>query len=269
MPEVVHRAQRYAALGPGKRLRPILTLAVAEACGARDLEPVVDLGCAVELVHASSLILDDLPSMDDAELRRGRPTVHRAFGEATALLAAFGLLARAFGIVAEAVPRLRGIRLGAEEFVYRLSEAIGSEGLVGGQALDLGSRPEDASLERLELIHSRKTGALFLVAAELGAMAAGAPRSEREAVGAYAKNLGLAFQIEDDLLDVLATPAETGKDTRQDVDRATFVTLLGVEGSRALARELLDWAVRALEPLGARADPLHRIAALVGRAADR
>ncbi len=265
VPPQVHQAERYAVLGPGKRLRPVVTLAVAETLGVWQLDPVVDLGCAVELVHASSLILDDLPCMDNATLRRGRPTVHLAFGEDMALLAAYELLARAFGLVAEAVPQIRNLRHGTEEFVHVLAQAIGSQGLVGGQALDLRSRPEEASLELLETIHSRKTGALFLAAAELGALAANARRREREAVQAYAKNLGLAFQIVDDLLDVLASPEATGKDAHQDQDKVTFVALLGIEGARSLAQDLLDCASDALVPLGAAAEPLRLLVERVSR----
>ena len=264
-PASIHRAMRYAALGPGKRIRPILTLAVAEMFGARDLEPVVDVGAAVELVHACSLVLDDLPAMDDAELRRGRPTTHRAFGEEVALLAAFALLNRAYSLVAASAQRLRLSRYSPEDMVHHLAGAIGTRGLIGGQALDLESRPEELDLERLEYIHSHKTGALFLAAAELGAMAADARRKDFEAVSRFAKNLGLAFQIEDDLLDVLASSDETGKDAGQDEGKVTFVKLLGVEGARALAAELLDFAVASLEPLGRRAEALLALAEIVGR----
>jgi len=264
-PEWVHAAMRYAALGQGKRLRPVLTLAVAEMFGVPASDDVVDLACAVELVHACSLVLDDLPSMDDAALRRGRPTVHRAFGEDVAILAAFALLARAYQLVADTAQRLGIRRYASEDLVHHLAEAIGTRGLVGGQALDLVSRPDDTDLERLEFVHSHKTGALFLAAAELGAMAADASRRDLEAVGRYAKNLGLAFQIEDDLLDALATPEETGKDARQDAGKTTFVSLLGVDGARALAAELLAFAVDSLAPLGRKADALRALAEFVGR----
>jgi geranylgeranyl diphosphate synthase type II len=232
--------------------------------GAPPTDDVVDLACAVELVHACSLVLDDLPSMDDAELRRGRPTVHRAFGEEVAILAAFALLARAFQLVADAAQRLGMRRYASEDLVHHLADAIGTGGLVGGQALDLRSRPDETDLARLEYVHSHKTGALFLAAAELGAMAADARRRDLEAVARYAKNLGLAFQIEDDLLDATAGPAETGKDAGQDAGKTTFVSLLGVDGARALADELLAFAVDSLAPLGRKADPLRAIAELVG-----
>jgi len=154
-------------------------------------------------------------------------------------------------------------RYTTEDMVHHLADAIGSDGLIGGQALDLSSKPEDLDLERLEYIHSHKTGALFLAAGELGAMAADARRRDLETISRYAKNLGLAFQIADDLLDVLATPEETGKDSGQDEGKVTFVKLLGVEGAQHLAAELLAFAVQSLEPLGRRADPLRAIARYV------
>jgi geranylgeranyl pyrophosphate synthase len=201
--------------------------------------------------------------MDDAQLRRGRPTVHRAHGEATALLAAFALLNRAFELVAECGQRLRLRRYTVEDLSHHLATAIGSGGLIGGQALDLESRAGAVDLERLELTHSRKTGALFIGAAELGAMAADAPRRELGLVTRYAKNLGLAFQITDDLLDVTGSVEQIGKDTGKDAAKVTFVSLLGVAGAQSLAAELLAFAVDSLAPLGSRAEPLRALALLV------
>lgn len=261
-PERVHEAMRYALLAPGKRLRPILTLVVADLFGCRR-RAVLDLACAVEMVHACSLVLDDLPAMDDARLRRGRPTTHLAFGEATAILAAFALFNRAYALVAAAGAELRLRRYSTADMAHHLAQAIGSEGLVGGQALDLESRDQDQDLERLEYIHSHKTGALFLAAAELGAMAAGARRRDLERVSRYAKNLGLAFQITDDLLDVEGDPQTIGKDAGQDAGKVTFVKLLGAAKARALAAELLEFAEAAVEPLGGGAEPLRELARLV------
>ena len=261
-PEPVHQAMHYALTGAGKRVRPVLTLAVADLFGVRS-EPVLDLACAVEMVHACSLVLDDLPAMDDAALRRGRPTVHRAFGESVALLAALGLLNRAYALVAEAAHRLSLRRYTTEDVVHHLAAAIGSDGLIGGQALDLLSKPEEMNLDVLEYIHSHKTGALFMAAGELGAMAADAKRKDLEVIARYAKNLGLAFQIADDLLDVLGTPEVTGKDTGKDQGKVTFVRLLGVEGAQSLAAELLGFAVDSLAPLGRKADPLRELAVFV------
>lgn len=261
-PEPVHRAMHYALTGAGKRVRPVLTLAVADLFGVRS-KPVLDLACAVEMVHACSLVLDDLPAMDDAVLRRGRPTVHRAFGESVALLAALGLLNRAYALVAEAAHRLSLRRYTAEDVVHHLAAAIGSDGLIGGQALDLLAKPEEMNLDVLEYIHSHKTGALFMAAGELGAMAADAKRKDLEVIARYAKNLGLAFQIADDLLDVLGTPEVTGKDTGKDEGKVTFVRLLGVEGAQSLAAELLGFAVDSLAPLGRKAEPLRELAVFV------
>ena len=250
-PQQVHRAMRSAVLSPGKRVRPMLALAAAEMLGGA-ADDALDLACAVELVHCCSLVLDDLPAMDDAHLRRGRPTLHREFGEDVALLAAFALLNRAYALVAEASQRLRLSRYSPEELLHHLAQAIGTEGLIGGQALDLASGGGSPALADLEYIHSHKTGALFLAAAELGAMAVDARRRDLEAIGAFAKNLGLAFQIEDDLLDVLATSDETGKDAGQDAAKSTFVKLLGVGGARALADELLEFALAAVAPMSAK-----------------
>jgi geranylgeranyl diphosphate synthase type II len=261
-PEPVHQAMHYALTGAGKRVRPVLTLAVADLFGARS-EPVLDLACAIEMVHACSLVLDDLPSMDDAALRRGRPTVHRAFGESVALLAALGLLNRAYSLVAEAHHRLSLRRYTTEDVVHHLAAAIGSDGLIGGQALDLLAKPEEMNLDVLEYIHSHKTGALFMAAGELGAMAADARRRDLEVIARFAKNLGLAFQISDDLLDVLGTPEQTGKDTGKDEKKVTFVKLLGTHGAQALAGELLGFAVDSLAPLGRKADPLRELAFFV------
>jgi geranylgeranyl diphosphate synthase type II len=261
-PEPVHRAMHYALTGAGKRLRPVLTLAVAELFGVRS-DTVLDLACAIEMVHACSLVLDDLPSMDDATLRRGRPTAHLAFGENVALLAALALLNRAYSLVAESAHRLSLKRYTSEDMVHHLAAAIGSEGLIGGQALDLLASPGELDLELLEYIHSHKTGALFMAAGELGAMAADARRRDLERIARFAKNLGLAFQISDDLLDVLGTPDSTGKDAHQDESKATFVKLLGIAGAQSLAAELLGFAVDSLAPLGRKGDPLRALAHFV------
>ena len=261
-PERVHLAMRYAVLSPGKRVRPMLALAASGMLGGAPDE-ALDLACAVELVHCCSLVLDDLPAMDDARLRRGRPTLHREFGEDVALLAAFALLNRGYALVAEVSQRLHLSRYSPEELLHHLAQAIGTGGLIGGQALDLASGSGSPGLSDLEYIHSHKTGALFLAAAELGAMAADARRRDLEAIGAFAKNLGLAFQIKDDLLDVLATSAETGKDAGQDGDRATFVKLLGIEGARSLADELLEFALVSVTPFGRKAEVLRSLVELV------
>jgi geranylgeranyl pyrophosphate synthase len=255
-PAAVHQAMRHTVLAPSKRVRAALALASAEVCGreARG-EP---LAVAVELVHAASLVLDDLPSMDDAPMRRGRPACHVAFGEATALLAAFDLLARAFGTLTREYDPPVATRL-----VSLLSDAVGSSGLVGGQADDLLGGGGAFTFERLERIHRLKTGVLFSAAATGGGIAAGGTPAQLAALGTYAKNLGLAFQIVDDLLDVEGDPAETGKLTRADVKKTTFLSFSGVEGAHELAHELCAVAASALAPLGARAERLRELARYV------
>ncbi|MBW3558410.1 MAG: polyprenyl synthetase family protein [Proteobacteria bacterium] len=226
-------AARYALLAPGKRIRPLLAMAAAEHWGG-DPSAALDAGCAVEMVHAASLILDDLPSMDDAALRRGRATVHRVYGEDLAVLAAVALLARAFGVLSgpsTIAPEAR-LRLSAE-----LAGAVGFEGLTAGQTRDLHQR-NGTGLDDLALLNRQKTGLLFELAAVAGALAAGAD-GQVEAARRFGERLGAAFQIRDDLLDVEAEAALTGKDAGQDGDKPTVVSLLGAEGARArLATEL-------------------------------
>ena len=255
--ETVEQAMAYTALAPSKRVRPVLTLLTAELCGGR-AAAAIPVAAAVELVHASSLILDDLPSMDDAPLRRGRPSNHREFGEATAILAAFALLNLAYGTLADAYDDRT-----ARELTRRLSEAVGTQGLVGGQAADLLATDQVIGFEMLERIHRGKTGALFVAAATCGAVTAGAGADAVGALTAFAKNLGLAFQIVDDLLDVEGDPAQTGKAVRGDLRKTTFVSFSGVAGARQLARELCDTADRALTPFGRREDRLRELSAFV------
>ncbi|HEV8337321.1 MAG TPA: polyprenyl synthetase family protein [Candidatus Polarisedimenticolia bacterium] len=252
----VAAAMRYTALAPGKRLRPILALAVADLYRA-PRERVVPAACALEMVHACSLILDDLPCMDDAATRRGRPANHRVHGEATAVLAAFALLNLAYGILSGAAAGL-GDSIRAEAG-RRLSLALGTDGMIGGQALDLAVSPSGVNLDRLEKVHSRKTGSLFIASVEVGAILGGAPEKERSALAAFAKNLGLAYQIVDDLLDATGSIEQIGKPVHAD-PRGNFVDLAGVEGARHLARELADCAVEHLSPLGNRSSLLRGLA---------
>lgn len=257
-PSQLHRSMRYTVLAAGKRVRPVLTLICGEIFAAPPA-PLVRAGAAVEMVHASSLILDDLPCMDDAAVRRGRPTNHRVFGESTALLAALGLLNMAFATLAALrSPDVPAVRAGEAATV--LAAAIGSSGLIAGQVVDLESGESVTDLETLEFIHSHKTGRLFIASAELGAILGRARPRERQAVARFAKNLGLAFQITDDLLDATADVATLGKDVRKDKGRTTFATLCGLQGARSLSHELIDHAVKALEPLGRRAAPLRDLA---------
>jgi geranylgeranyl diphosphate synthase type II len=215
---------------------------------------------SVEFLHAASLVLDDLPSMDDAKRRRGRPALHLVHGVATAELAAVALIARAFEIVSEAPETPARTRA---RVVGELSRAVGAEGCCAGQAADLAADPSNLTLEDLEAIHSRKTGALFVAAIRGGAMAGGAGEETLEALTLFARNLGLAFQITDDLLDLTGDPEKIGKDTRRDAHRANFATLFGPASSRKLVEELLESSVAALSPLGNKAAVLADVARVV------
>ena len=258
-PASLHEAMRYTVLLPGKRLRGIVVLASCELLRSEP-EDALPLAVAVELVHASSLILDDLPSMDNATLRRGRPTLHRVAGEANAILASVGLLNMAFATVTSA-PALKERARGRAIAV--LAEAIGGGGLIGGQVADLEATGRRLDLDALEYVHSHKTGALFIAAAELGAIAAGGRERDVEALRHYAKNLGLAFQITDDLLDYSGNPETTGKDAGLDRERTTFVNLCGIDGARRLVDDLIGASIAALAPFGKRASALAGLAELV------
>ena len=237
-------AMEYSLLAGGKRIRPVLALECCRLCGGTP-EDALPFAYGVEMVHTYSLIHDDLPAMDDDDLRRGRPTNHKVYGEATAILAGDGLLTAAFEVVA-------GARLPAErvvEAVSCLSRGAGPDGMVGGQALDMAGEGRALTLGELELLQSRKTGALIEAAAELGCIAAGGTEGQREAVRTYAQCLGRAFQIQDDILDVSGTQEELGKPIGSDRvnEKSTFVTALGLEESHNLVRSLTEQAEAALE----------------------
>lgn len=253
----VQRAMAYTLLAPSKRVRPVLTLLCADLCGGTRAA-ALPVAASVELVHAASLILDDLPAMDDAPLRRGRRANHLEFGEAIAILAAFALLNLSFGAISRSYEPSLSARL-----TSLLSDAVGLEGLVGGQAADLLATDQQIGFEMLERIHRGKTGALFVAAATAGALSAQAGGPAVESLTAYAKNLGLAFQIVDDLLDVEGDPGLTGKAVREDARKTTFVSFSGVAGARQLARELCGTADRALAPFGRQADRLRELSAFV------
>jgi len=253
----VEQAMAYTALAPSKQVRATLVMLCAELCGG-NIDRAVPAAAAIELVHASSLILDDLPAMDDAPLRRGRKANHLEFDESTAILAAFGLLNLAYGVIANGYqPPL------ATPMAALIANAVGPAGLIGGQALDLEASNKTITFEMLERIHRGKTGALFVAAAACGALTAAAPKEAIAALTAYAKNLGLAFQIVDDLLDVAGTTEETGKAIRADARKTTFVSFSGVDGARELAGELCATADRALVPFGAKAGRLRELSAFV------
>ena len=243
-------------------MRGILLIAVGEAFGCK-AEKLVGAGAAVEMIHASSLILDDLPSMDDALLRRGQPTLHREFGEDLAILSAVALLNHAYGLVAEAHAELSPRRWPMQQVVQRVVDAVGWDGTIAGEAVDLHSEGSTLDFDTLEFIHSRKTGALFVAAAAVGGMLANIHPAPLQRVEVFAKNLGLAFQITDDVLDVTSNPEVLGKDVGKDAQRLTFVKLAGVEGARKLSEELVETSLAAIEPLGGAAKPLRDLAIVV------
>jgi len=258
-------AVREALLSPGKRVRPALAVLAGELFGA-PRAALVDAGAAIEMIHAASLVLDDLPSMDDATTRRGRPALHRTHGESVAILAAVTLLVRAFGALAEAGlhPRREGgVAPGAAlDLVSRLADASGLLGLASGQALDLRTGGADATFDRLETIHARKTGALFVASAEFGAVVGGAREKEFAALRSYARNVGLAFQIVDDLLEATADASATGKSARR-APAPTFVRHVGEKGARTLVAELTDHALDSLKPFGRKAGMLREFAVML------
>ena len=259
-PDSLAEAIRYALLGPGKRLRPQLVLMAAQACGG-SVQEALPAACAIEMVHAYSLVHDDLPAMDDDDLRRGRPTCHKLYGEDIAILVGDALLARAFEILlTEIQPADRAVRCASV-----LGHAAGATGLVGGQADDLADHCSGCTIEQLESIHQRKTGALFAASLEMGAIAAGANDTQHAALKAYGRHLGLAFQITDDLLDVTGNPEDVGKRLDKDANhgKLTFPNLLGVEKSRSRAAESIDQACAALAPLGKAGADLHHLANFV------
>jgi geranylgeranyl diphosphate synthase type II len=256
-PDHLREAIRYSLLAPGKRLRPLLVLWASEACRG-NLDEALPAACAVEMIHTYSLIHDDLPAMDDDDLRRGRPTCHKAFGEGIAILAGDALLTLAFEVLSEDIePAER-----AASCCGVLAHAAGATELVGGQADDLAGEFFSGGLDVLESIHRRKTGAMFRVSLQLGAICAGASDSDRQALDEYGKNLGLAFQIVDDLLDVNGDAAELGKNTGKDAGRGklTFPGVLGVDESRRRAEALVAAACAALRPFGSQAASLESLA---------
>jgi farnesyl diphosphate synthase len=258
----VAEAMRYAALSPGKRLRPFLVLAGARLFGvARHC--ALHAAAAVEMVHAYSLVHDDLPAMDDSDLRRGRPTCHKMFDEATAVLAGDGLLTAAFGVLAH--PDTHADSAVRCELVAALAAAAGTAGMVGGQMIDLIAEKQRLDIGAITRLQRMKTGALIAFSCEAGALLAKAPTESRLALRGYAHDLGLAFQIADDLLDVEGSAAETGKPVGADAaaGKATFVSILGIERARAQAGVLVRQAVAHLDLFAGRAEPLREAARFV------
>jgi len=258
----VYEAMRYSALAPGKRMRPFLVLASANLFGVAQ-RCALQVAAAVEMVHAYSLVHDDLPAMDDSDLRRGRPTCHKQFDEATAVLAGDGLLTSAFEVLSD--PDTHGDPTVRCELVATLASAAGPAGMVGGQMIDLIAERQKLDIGAITRLQRMKTGALIAFSCEAGAILAKAPGEVRMALRAYAHDLGLAFQIADDLLDVEGSAAETGKPVGADAaaGKATFVSILGVERARAQAEHLVRQAASNLDLFEQRAELLREAARFV------
>src|SRR2546421_1063264 len=261
-PKPLAEPLRRAFTSSGKRVRGVLTLAAGEAAGCK-ADKLLEAAAAMEMIHASSLILDDLPAMDDATLRRGAPALHREFGEDLAILSAVALLNHAYGLVARNHAALNPRQWPMQQVIRRVGDAVGWDGTVAGEAVDLHSEGSALDFDTLEFIHSRKTGALFVAAAAVGAMLGNISPAALQRIEVFAKNLGLAFQITDDVLDVVGTPEQLGKDVGKDAQRLTFVKLAGVDGAKKLSGELVDTSLEAIANLGPAAKPLRDLAVLV------
>ena len=260
-PRKLHESIRYSLFADAKRIRPVFALAVASIFRVREDE-LLDAACSLEMVHTCSLILDDLPSMDGATLRRGKAANHLVFGEDTAILASMYLLNRAFEILADFKKSFFSPTISAQ-LISILAKSLSSEGVIGGQMVDLASKGKKIDLETLEFIHSRKTGSLFYAAAQIGTSYAKAREMDRQAILTFAKNLGLAFQITDDILDVIGSSEKIGKDTRKDEGKTTFITFCGLEGARQLADELIDTAEKSITHMKSRGELLRGFATFV------
>lgn len=264
-PTKVWESMRYSLMACGKRLRPVLTIAVAEILGT-PIENIIPFACAVEMIHAQSLIHDDLPGMDNDDLRRGKPTNHVVYGEAMAIIAGDALFSHAFNTVALKTPK----NVSAENLlkvITELSEAAGADGMCGGQAMDISFEKGgiDFNKEVLEFIHKNKTGAMIIVSVRGGAILSGATKEQLSALTSYAQNIGLAFQIIDDVMDVTKTEVELGKKTKKDENKnkATYPRLYGVDKSIKLAKEHINKAIEDISIFGEKAKCLKLLAEYV------
>ena len=259
-PEKLAEAIRYSLLSPGKRLRPMLVLAANRLCGG-SIESAMPAACAVEMIHTYSLIHDDLPAMDDDDMRRGKPSCHIAFDEPTAILAGDALIPLAFEVISKNTESSQI----ALRCVQELSVAIGACQLVGGQFDDLRFENLSVDIDVLERIHRRKTGALFVCSLRMGALCANANESQLHALTEYGKNLGLAFQVTDDLLDLCGEEAKIGKRVGKDSElgKRTYPGIIGIDASRDLARELVELAINSLNSFGEQGEDLRRFARFV------
>lgn len=261
-PDVIYRAMRYGVLNGGKRIRPVLTLAACEAVGG-DPEIALPTACAIEFIHSFSLIHDDLPTLDNDDFRRGKPTSHKVFGEAIAILAGDALLAFAFEVV---TGRTKDVPAEVVlDVTRRIASAAGTDGMVVGQVVDMISEGRTVEPETLEFMHRHKTGTLIEASVVCGGLLGGATGEQLEALGLYGKKAGLAFQIADDILDIEGEQAKMGKTAGSDLRRkkATYPSLHGLEKSRELARRAAAEAIDALKGFDERADPLRALARFI------
>jgi geranylgeranyl diphosphate synthase type II len=253
------RAIRYSLLAPGKRLRPIITMLAAKSFGG-NRDAALDPACAFEMIHTASLIIDDLPVMDDAEFRRGSPSNHQVFGEDKAILAGFALVNQAFDVIARAEGVDSETRLA---LIRCATQAIGMDGIIAGQERDLHAEQTDKSAASVEKTYSLKTGALFIAAAEAGARIAGLSGNDLIPIRAFGQNFGLAYQSRDDLIDRHGNPDQVGKDVGADQNKTTLLSLLGERDTFEVSRGHLQAAIDALLPLGSAAQPLVRMSAMI------
>lgn len=262
-PELIHETMRYSVFAGGKRIRPILALSTAEALGG-EMDPVLNLACALEMIHTYSLIHDDLPAMDDDDYRRGRLTAHKKFGEGIAILAGNGLMAHAFRLLTEMKPPVTaGQKI---DLIQRLCDAVGTEkGIIAGQVMDLTTQGRAFSEDQLSQIHASKTGALIETSVTSAAVLSGAEDTLLARMSRFGKRIGLAFQIVDDILDRVASSEELGKATGKDAhgSKATYPALFGLEESRRQAADLVEQAIHELEPLGEPAFVLRELARFI------
>jgi geranylgeranyl diphosphate synthase type II len=264
LPRTLDKAMRYSLFSGGKRVRPILALASGEAVGA-PVAHILPFACALEMIHSYSLIHDDLPAMDDDDLRRGKPTNHVVFGEGMAILAGDGLLTEAFRVMAEGSLRGGQNPTAALRAVQEIAAGAGAMGMVGGQVADLEAEKKKPTRTLVDYIHTRKTAALLRAAVRAGALVGGASPRQFARLDQYGAAVGLAFQVADDILDVEGGTAKTGKRAGRDAElqKVTYPAAVGMTKAKARARELLDEALAALKPFPAAADPLRQIAKFV------
>lgn len=260
-PQSIFKAVRYSVFAGGKRIRPILCMAAAEAVGG-DIETILPFGCAIELIHTYSLIHDDLPAMDNDDFRRGKPTNHKVFGEALAVLAGDALLTEAFHLMTSTSAPARLSSETRLSVINEIAKAAGHFGMIGGQVVDIESQGKKVDAETLHYIHTRKTGAMILVSVKAGAVLGGGDPAACECLAEYGRNIGLAFQIADDILDVEGDRKLLGKDTGMDrsLQKVTYPALMGLEQPKEQGRKLIEKALAAVSRFDHRAEPLRQIA---------